>query len=92
MSPARRRWTFGQRWRFDPEIEALLALRETDQGRWEALKPHLKLLCAFYEGYKANADEPCLPVAVEGARESASDRKQALGGTVASADPVEVAV
>ena len=51
------RWTFGRRFRYDAEIEALLALRETDRPRWEALGPAVKIRLAFYEGCKATYED-----------------------------------
>ncbi len=59
MSTPTGRWTFGRRGGFcyDAELEALLALRETDRARWEGLKPHLKVTCAFYEASRAMYEE-----------------------------------
>ncbi len=51
------RWTFGRRFRYDADLEALLALRETDRARWEALKPHAKIEVAFYEASRAMYEE-----------------------------------
>ena len=51
------RWTFGRRFRYDVELEALLTLRETDPERWYALKPHVKIRLAFYEGCKATYED-----------------------------------
>jgi hypothetical protein len=52
MSKPSGRWSFGRRGGFcyDVELEALLALRETDRARWEALGPAVKVKLAFYEG------------------------------------------
>ncbi len=59
MSPPTGRWTFGRKGGFcyDTALEALLALRETDRTRWEALKPHLKVKCAFYEAHRQVHEE-----------------------------------
>ena len=51
------RWTFGKPFRYDADLEALLALRETDRARWEALKPAIKVKLAFYEGCKASYED-----------------------------------
>ena len=52
-------WTFGRRGGFcyDRELEALLALRDTDRAAWEALKPHVKIKLAMYEGRKASYED-----------------------------------
>ena len=53
------RWYFGRRGGFcyDAELEALLALRDSDRPAWEALKPHIKVKLAFYEGCKASYED-----------------------------------
>ena len=53
------RWYFGRKGGFcyDADLEALLRLWEADRTRWEALKPHLKVRLAFYEGCKANYED-----------------------------------
>ena len=73
MSTPTGRWTFGRKGGFcyDAELEALLALRDSDRGRWEALGPAVKVKLAFYEGCKATyedsvreqADAPALEAA-----------------------------
>ncbi len=39
----------------DPDIEAVLKLRDTDPDAWYALKPYVKITCACYEGCKEHA-------------------------------------
>ena len=62
------RWSFGRKGGFcyDVELEALLALREPDRARWEALGPALKVKLAFYEGtrqvYEDSIEEQALEV------------------------------
>ncbi len=53
------RWTFGRRGGFcyDRELEALLALRDSDRPAWEALTPAIKVKLAFYEGCKASYED-----------------------------------
>ena len=57
MIPPTGRWTFGRRFRYDTELEALLALRDTDRVAWEALGPAVKVKLAFYEGCKATYED-----------------------------------
>ena len=51
------RWTFGKPFRYDADLEALLRLRDDDPEQWYALRPHLKVRLAFYEGCKANYED-----------------------------------
>ena len=85
------RWTFGRRFRYDVELEALLTLRDSDRARWEALGPATKVKLAFYEGCKATYEDSVraerLPAGVEGARESAIGREQAMLQAVARGAP-----
>ena len=88
------RWYFGRRGGFcyDAELEALLALRDSDRPAWEALKPHVKVKLAFYEGCKVAYEDSLqelerLPAGVEGAWESATDRRQAVLPPIADSGP-----
>ena len=85
MSKPTGRWSFGRKGGFcyDAELEALLALRATDRARWEALGPAVKVKLAFYEGTRQVYEDSLqelehLPAGVEGARESAIGREQAV--------------
>ena len=57
MSTPTGRWTFGRPFRYDAELEALLALRDRDRPQWEALKPHVKIRLAMYEGCRASYED-----------------------------------
>ena len=57
MSTPTGRWSFGRRFRYDADLEALLSLRDSDRGAWEALKPAVKVKLAFYEGCKASYED-----------------------------------
>ena len=53
------RWYFGRKGGFcyDPELEALLRLRDDDPEQWYELKPASKLRCAFYEAHRQVFEE-----------------------------------
>ena len=79
------RWSFGRKGGFcyDVELEALLTLREADRACWEALGPAVKVKLAFYEGTRQVYEDSLqelehLPAGVEGVRESAIGREQAV--------------
>ena len=57
MSQPTGRWTFGKPFRYDADLEVLLALRADDPEQWYALKPHEKVRCAFYEASRAMYEE-----------------------------------